>query len=306
MTNHDVSQLRLSDAELLAALATAASSERIAVARLIELLAEVDVRRLYLGEGCSSLFIYCTQVLHLSEHAAYNRIEAARLSRKHPRAVALLREGSVTLTALCLLAPHLTPENANDLLGAVRHKSKREVEQLVAPWRPPAPARSTVRALPVSTTVVMSAPLAETGQGEAKDAAPFLDDKSKDTPGLSAGRRSPARGRAVTTRRGMPEYYRLHVTLPREAHDDLRRAQELLRHAIPSGDAAAVVGRALRLLVQQLERTRTGATLRPRRSAGVAPGSRRVPAAVRREEGGRDAGRCALVGEKGHYTAREA
>jgi hypothetical protein len=47
---------------------------------------ELDTRRLYLGEGCSSLFTYCTQVLHLSEHAAYNRIETARAARFSPGA----------------------------------------------------------------------------------------------------------------------------------------------------------------------------------------------------------------------------
>jgi len=42
---------------------------RHATAQLIAFLAEMDARRLYLAEGCSSLFTYCTQVLHLSEHA---------------------------------------------------------------------------------------------------------------------------------------------------------------------------------------------------------------------------------------------
>ena len=68
---------RLSDHELLAQVRIAAAREREATARLIALLAQLDERRLYLGEGCSSLFTYCTQVLHLSEHAAYGRIEAA-------------------------------------------------------------------------------------------------------------------------------------------------------------------------------------------------------------------------------------
>jgi hypothetical protein len=55
-----------------------AESERRATAQLIASLAELDARRLYLGEGCASLFAYCTRVLHLSEYAAYGRIEAAR------------------------------------------------------------------------------------------------------------------------------------------------------------------------------------------------------------------------------------
>ena len=59
------------DEQLLAELKAAVASERRSTAQLIELLAEVDNRRLYLPEGYSSLFTYCTQCLHLSEHAAY-------------------------------------------------------------------------------------------------------------------------------------------------------------------------------------------------------------------------------------------
>jgi hypothetical protein len=68
----------------LATVKRLATDERQATAQLIAHLAEMDARRLYLGEGCSSLFTYCTQVLHLSEHAAYGRIEAARAARKFP------------------------------------------------------------------------------------------------------------------------------------------------------------------------------------------------------------------------------
>jgi hypothetical protein len=36
--------------------------ERAATAALLQSLMEIDTRRLYLREGCSSLFTYCTQV----------------------------------------------------------------------------------------------------------------------------------------------------------------------------------------------------------------------------------------------------
>ncbi|HEU4890314.1 MAG TPA: hypothetical protein VFT47_02115 [Vicinamibacterales bacterium] len=68
----------LSDVELIQHVKRLATNERQATAQLVAHLAEMDARRLYLGEGCSSLFTYCTQLLHLSEHAAYGRIEAAR------------------------------------------------------------------------------------------------------------------------------------------------------------------------------------------------------------------------------------
>jgi hypothetical protein len=75
---------RLSDAELLAAVARLARSEREATTSLVSHIAELDARRLYLGEGFSSMFAYCTGALHLSEHEAYNRIEAARATRRFP------------------------------------------------------------------------------------------------------------------------------------------------------------------------------------------------------------------------------
>ena len=74
----------LSDDQLLAEVRRLAGDERRATAAFIGSLMELDARRLFLGEGCSSLFSYCTQVLHLSEGSAYNRIEAARAARRFP------------------------------------------------------------------------------------------------------------------------------------------------------------------------------------------------------------------------------
>ena len=139
---------QLSDQELLAEVRVAAGRERDATVRLIALLAQVDERRLYLGEGCSSLFTYCTQVLHLSEHAAYGRIEAARAARRFPVVLDISERGALTLTAVTLLAPHLTEANHADVLEGARHKSKREVEHIVARLRPQPDVPASVRKLP--------------------------------------------------------------------------------------------------------------------------------------------------------------
>ena len=112
----------MTDADLLAEARRAAASERAATAELVALLAEVDARRLYLGQGYPSMFIYCTRALLLSEHAAYARIAAARASRRFPSMLALLRDGAVTLTNLVLLSPHLTPDNCDHVLGAATHR----------------------------------------------------------------------------------------------------------------------------------------------------------------------------------------
>jgi hypothetical protein len=138
----------LSDTQLLAAVRTCASRERHATAQLVACLAELDARRLYLGEGCSSLFTYCTQVLQLSEHAAYGGIEAARAATKFPVILDRLADGSITLTTVCLLGPHLTIDNHLALLDTARHKSKREVEHLIVRIQPSPPLVSSVRKLP--------------------------------------------------------------------------------------------------------------------------------------------------------------
>jgi hypothetical protein len=140
MTITNSSLCQLTDTELLARLRGAVARERQATADLIALLMELDARRLYLAEGCASLFTYCTQVLHLTEHAAYGRIEAARTARKFPAVLARLRDGTLSLTAVGLLAPHLTDENHVQVLDAARHKTKRQVEQLVAMPEPGAHA----------------------------------------------------------------------------------------------------------------------------------------------------------------------
>ena len=108
----------LSDAELLVTVKRLAGNERHATAQLIAFLAEMDARRLYLAEGCSSLFTYCTQVLHLSEHAAYGRIEAARAARKFPAILEAVASGALHLTAVNLIAPHLTADNVHRVIAA--------------------------------------------------------------------------------------------------------------------------------------------------------------------------------------------
>ena len=117
----------LSDPDLLSRVVVLAGAEREATVELVAHLAELDVRKLYLGEGYGSLFSYCTGALRLAEHAAYNRIEAARASRKFPAILDLLADRTLNLATVRLLAPHLRPDNLDALVAAASGKSKREV-----------------------------------------------------------------------------------------------------------------------------------------------------------------------------------
>ena len=117
----------------------------------------MDARRLYLGEGYSSLVVYCTRVLHLSEHATYGRIEAARAARRFAASLDLLADGSITLTTVTLLASRLTAENHRAVLERARHKSKRDILLLVAALHPRPAVPSVIRKLPASKPVASAA-----------------------------------------------------------------------------------------------------------------------------------------------------
>jgi hypothetical protein len=166
MTNTTFSHL--TDQAVLAEARRVVEHDRHATAQVITLLMELDARRLYLGEGYSSLFAYCTQALRLSEHATYGRIAAAQPARRSsqltqaakegaalqfPVILELLADGSINLTTVTLLASELTPENYREVLASARHRSKREVQELVAALHPQPTVPSVVRKLPAPKPV---------------------------------------------------------------------------------------------------------------------------------------------------------
>ncbi len=323
---------RLSDADLTAEVKRLARLEREATVALIAHLAELDRRRLYLAAGCSSLFTYCTRVLHLSEHAAYRRIEAARLARRLPAVLERLAEGTVTLTTVGLLAPYLTPQNHRDLLDRIRYKSRRQVEIVVAELRPQPPVPELVRKLPTPSHApsLPAAPPGASPPGPAPHgAAPHGAAPPPAAAGWAASEGAAQQGAAqgTETQQGAgsgthagpqpgvsrpvpppvvplaPQRYKLQLTVGIDTVRKLREAQALLRHQIPDGDLAKVLDRALTLLLRELSRQKFAATERPRPGAGTPAGprlaSRHIPAEVRRTVWARDGGRCAFVGEDG-------
>jgi HNH endonuclease len=96
-----------------------------------------------------------------------------------------------------------------------------------------------------------------------------------------------------------PERYEIRFTASADMREKLRVAQDLLAHAIPSGDIAQVFDRALTLLVADLSRKKFAATERPRRSRGQSAESRNVPAEVKRLVATPDQRRCTFVAPNG-------
>ena len=80
----------------------------------------------------------------------------------------------------------------------------------------------------------------------------------------------------------------------------LQVARELLRHAVPSGDAGEIFDRALTALIDDLARKKLAVVKKPaRRPRATAAGSRHIPAKVKRAVWRRDKGRCAFVADSG-------
>ena len=279
-----------------------ARGEREATAALIVHLAEFDARRLFEGAGYSSLFKYCMAVLHLSEDAVYNRIAAARAARQYPDIIARLESGALSPTTVRLLARHLTGENHQELLAAASGRGKQAVEELLARRFPQPDVAGRVRKVPsrpVATGDVAPTDLATTNtsprieESERVAAAPAALPHAETPPAL------PVPVARAVVRPLAPERYEIRFTASGEMREKLRVAQDLLGHAIPSGDIAQVFDRALTLLVADLSKRKFAATKRPRRSRGQTDDSRNIPAEVKRAVSARDRHRCAYVTPNG-------
>ena len=261
-------------------------------------LMEIDTRRLYLGEGCASMFSYCTRVLHLAEGAAYNRIEAARAARSYPLILELFEQGAITLTAVRLLAPHVTAENHVAVLKSATHKSKREIEELVCALKPRPDAPIVVRRLP-TPRAVLAQPLAPV------PSAPSATESARH-PQLSNAEASASGAEPSPTSIAPLALNAIGFSSPSHARHTTSSGGPwaLLRHALPSGDGAQIFDRALTLLVDQLERQRFAQTERPGVTNPSLRPSRHIPAAVRRAVWRRDGGCCAFVGTEGRCGER--
>ena len=119
------------DEALLIECKEAVRIEKRSTARVLEYLKEIDKRRLWLKEGYSSLFDFCMRYLNYSEGETNRRIQACRLTAKVEEVMPLLESNTLSLSAISLLSPYLTQENAKEILPKVIGQSTREVEKVI-------------------------------------------------------------------------------------------------------------------------------------------------------------------------------
>jgi hypothetical protein len=289
----------LSDDDLLGRLSELLRQSRCVESDLVAHIGEVDQRRLYAREASPSMFAYCTDVLHLSEHEAYLRITVARAAREHPTLLEMLDDGRLHLSGIAKLVPHLTNANRESVLARASHRSKRQIEELVAELAPRPDVPAVIRRLPQSRS-------AEDLPIEA--GAALLVPTIELGPDRAVPQPAPPPPAVVEPL--APARYKVQFTASAEFCEKLERLRALMRHSLPDGDLAVLLEIAVTEKLQRVEARRFGVTKRPKQAgtpaAAISPTtaksgqrSRYVVAAVRRTVHVRDDGRCQYVAGSG-------
>jgi hypothetical protein len=296
----------LSDSELLANTRGLIGRSNQVFAALLAHLGEVEARGLHRTRACSSLFAYCVYELRLSEDAAVRRVAAARLVRKFPRLLDAVAAGELHLTGLLLLGPHLTRENFGDVMARAKYRSKKEITKLVRLLDPLPDVPARIEALgPIQQGATHRNP---TWSEQVASFCPVRELAPGDRPrDWAASEESSAPARTTE-----PLRYKVQFTATEEYVDLMERAAALLSNRGEQNGIEEIHLRALRLLVERLEKRRFGAPARTAKSAKppasaksmdsskntskpskpLARRSRHIPARIRRAVFERDGARC--------------
>lgn len=130
---------RLSDQVLLQQTDLLAQECRNSTLLLLKHLREIEVRRLFVDLGFSSMHKYCIQQLKFSEGEAQRRLASARLLTELPEIETQIESGELNVTNLAKIQSFLRVEKSADhplnkeqklgLIEKMGNKSTRQVEQ---------------------------------------------------------------------------------------------------------------------------------------------------------------------------------
>ena len=325
---------RLTDGQLLDRLQKLSDRERTTTLDILIHLAEVERRRLHLTLGHSSLFDFATKHLRYSSSAAGRRIQAARAVRRYPEILRLMRERKLNLSTVSMVSRILNDENKTQLLVRLCNRSQRQVEAIVAEYRPVARIRERVQPVRVherrkshetrTTSQAVSAPDALAfGVQSSGTALPTTTNAHEASAQLAArdalrlnSRSNDSRsGSAKDESRGLgDEAFKVQFGARPELVRKLEEARALLSGRFPTGvPLAALVEAALDVFLEHKSPARRSARRQARRDAKrnearegerALPTARKsrarsIPVAVRDAVYVRDQGRCSFVGTNG-------
>ena len=299
----------LSDGELLRQTSALVRHERHLQGAVIDHLAEIEARSLYLRRGCSSLFDYAVRELGYSDAAAGRRIGAVRLCADQPGARERLRDGSLTLSAAAELQWAFDRQRRR---GSISGAASSALAGVVAPGAAAARAGLSGSAPTEAPTEVASP------DDPAADAAPAATPSHSEPPPPlvldAAGRQKlveEASGKSARQVRRMltdldPELappadrvrplgggrYELKAVIDADCQQGLEHLRGLLSHVDPRMTIGQLVGRIVREALDRHDPSRP--PRRARTGRGAAQGESE-PASAAKERSAPEPGNVMTV-----------
>ena len=241
----------LSDRELLRETRNLVRHERHLQGAVIDHLAEIEARGLYLQRGFSSLFDYAVRELGYSDAAAARRIGALRLCADQPDAREGLRDGSLTLSA------------AAELQWAFDRQRRRgsiSGTAAIAPAGTPAPDSAPAVPLPPAEP---EPPLVLDAVGRQKLVEEAAGKSARQVRRMLADL-DPELARPADRVRPLGDgRYELKATIDAECQQGLEQLRGLLSHVDPRMTMGQLVGRVVQEALDRHDPSRP-----PRRARG--------------------------------------
>ena len=174
----------------------------------------------------------------------------------------MLGDGRLHLTAIAMLAPYLTAENRDTLLKRATHRTKRQIEELIAEMTPRPDVPAVVRKLPTRRTPTLR-PVRSCGT--VLELGPDAVARSSNSVQTQLERRSnsvhgvaprPFERRPRSSSPWPLARYKVQFTASAELKDKLERLRALMRSKVPDGDLAAIIEEAVTEKLERLEARR--------------------------------------------------
>jgi hypothetical protein len=185
----------------------------------------------------------------------------------------------------CCSARTLTEENHREVLARAKHRTKTELERLVRRLNPLPDVPARVEPLGPAPHGIVANPTwarrVEAHSPEVRELEPgdrpkdwIADSPEDDGFQLAMAQSDPEPASPDPIE---PQRYKVQFTATQEYVDLLEAARDLLAHAVPSRSIEEVHLRAMRALVAELKKKRTGATKKPQPAPPEAPAGGGAP-----------------------------
>lgn len=133
----------LSNTELLSRFGKLVQTERKITHLVLECIAEIDARKLYLEKAYPSIYEFMVQEFGYSSSAALRRIESARLLREVPEVAAKIESGAINLSQLSKVQQALRTvqkiedrkldvQEKRDLLSRIEYTTQQQTEAILS------------------------------------------------------------------------------------------------------------------------------------------------------------------------------